>query len=81
MITTLVILLAGYAGFVIGSNLRELKDKFEELYHTDEDDGEVINPHPPEIADVNQSSSVITPKTPSEIEREAELALRRKNGL
>lgn len=63
--------------FHMGYLLRDVRDKLNKLL---EDTPEaqkpgVVTPLPPNYADVNRASSVITPKSPAQIEREAELRI------
>ncbi len=83
MITLLIVLLALFGGismgYFMGYNHKTIEDKIEALTTPEPVIG-VVNPNSPEVMPY-ESSSVVSPKTPSQIEREAELALRKRNGL
>ncbi len=81
ILVVLAVILAGYAGFIIGWNFQQIKEAFEIIVKSDEVEGQMVNPRSPDVADVNQGSSIVSPKTPQQLEREAELELRKRNGL
>lgn len=64
-------------GFHLGFYLKQLQRKVKQIYNRDpEPPAQVITPKRPGYADVNELSSIVTPKTPEQIEREEQARVR-----
>lgn len=70
-------LLGASLGFHLGFYLKQLLNKVREIYERDpEPTPQVVTPLGPGYADVNELSSIVTPKTPEQIEREEQARIR-----
>lgn len=65
----------------IAYNLRDIKYKLDKLLKREPEPQKpsIVTPLPPGYSDVNKASSVVTPKSPAQVEREAEQRIRDLN--
>lgn len=82
MLYLLTILVAGHAGFALGWKFRDIHQAFYEFFLEEEEpESMTITPNAPDEVLLSDSSQIVTPKSPDQIERERELELRKRNGL
>lgn len=69
-------------GYLLGRQFQIIEDKINGLLKRNiEPEGGVSTPLPPNYSASHTTSSIVTPKSPDQVEREQEAKLREMNGL